>query len=236
MTAPDMARDALMDAADGAPIDQLLPEPDGPSAPGVFSEVQSFGTNPGALQMFKYVPSATPAGPAPLVVVLHGCSMTAQDYATASGWNSLADARQLYLVYPQQSTSNNQYGCFNWFLPGDYARDAGEAKSIMQMIDQMKKDHAIDGERVYASGLSAGGAMAVRLGVAYPDQLAGIAPMAGVPAGCADDPASGVSCMGGVDKSPAEWGDAARQAFSSYSGEYPTVALFHGTADALVAF
>jgi len=233
----DLGLDSVVDAArDSVEMDTTPPLPDGPPPPGTFSEVASFGSNPGALRMFTYVPGAMPAGPAPLVVVLHGCSLTAAEFAAASGWNDLADRKRFYVIYPQQSAANNQYACFNWFEPGDTGRDKGEALSIVQMMDQMAKDHAVDPTRVFATGLSAGAAMVVALGAAYPDRFAGLAPMAGIPYGCATSAVSGVSCMKGVDKAATEWGALARKAYPSYGGAYPVVSLFHGTADSMVAF
>ena len=65
------------------------------------TEVTSFGSNPGKLRMYTYTPTAMPSGPAPLVVVLHGCTQTAADYVNA-GWNELADLAKFYVVYAEQ--------------------------------------------------------------------------------------------------------------------------------------
>ena len=47
--------------------------------------VTGFGSNPGALTMYKYVPAGSPAN-APLVVALHGCAQNASNYDAETGW------------------------------------------------------------------------------------------------------------------------------------------------------
>src|SRR5581483_5875668 len=66
------------------------------------TEVQAFGSNPGALRMFKYVPPSLPAS-APLVVALHGCTQRASDYGDETGWTDLARRLQFALLLPEQS-------------------------------------------------------------------------------------------------------------------------------------
>src|SRR5262245_39160038 len=147
-------------------------------------EVTDFGSNPGHLRMFKYVPSGLPPS-SPLVVVMHGCTQNARDYGADSGWIELADRLHLALALPEQSQSNNPRNCFNWFVIGHNRRGQGEALSIKQMVDKMKADHGIDSSRVFATGLSAGGAMTSVMLATYPDVFAGGGIVAGLPYGCA---------------------------------------------------
>ncbi|MFL5358251.1 PHB depolymerase family esterase, partial [Archangium sp.] len=194
------------------------------------TQVTSFGTNPGNLKMWKYVPAGIPAN-APLVVAMHGCTQTADAY-TNTGWNALADQLKFYVVYPETQSSNNQNSCFNWFEPGDIARGQGEALSIKQMVDKMKTDHSIDASRVFVTGLSAGAAMTHVMAAAYPDVFAGAAIMAGIPYKCALTMNDAFSCMSpGTDKTPQAWGDLVRGAFSGYTGSYPKISIWHGTSD-----
>jgi poly(3-hydroxybutyrate) depolymerase len=102
-------------------------------------EVSSFGSNPGRLQMFKYVPGGIRSA-APLIVAIHGCAQSAQDFAAYSGWPQIADHLGLRIVFPQQRITNNPAKCFNWFLSRNSTRDSGEALSIKQMVDRMKGD------------------------------------------------------------------------------------------------
>ncbi len=215
-------------------VTQLPREPEaGPrfeSSQSPLVQVTSFGTNPGNLRMYKHAPATMPAN-APLVVVLHGCTQSAAAY-DGTGWESLAELLKFYVVFPEQQSSNNQNTCFNWFEAGDIARDQGEALSIKQMVDKMKVDHSIDPRRVFVTGLSAGGAMTHVMAAVYPDVFAGGAVMAGIPYRCALSTNDAFSCMSpGADKTPTQWRDLVRNAYSSYTGPYPRMSIWHGTSD-----
>jgi len=204
------------------------------NADAALTPVNSFGSNPGALDMYEYVPANLPSG-RPLVVVMHGCTQTASAMEPA-GWNALADKYQFAVVYPQQRNANQQLGCFTWYAAADIARDAGEAQSIVQMVDKMISMHGSDAGRVYATGLSAGAAFTAVLIAAYPDRFRAGSIMAGVPYKCATDVSSGSSCASsGVTKAPDAWGALVRDAFPGFTGSYPRVQIWHGSADYTVA-
>jgi poly(hydroxyalkanoate) depolymerase family esterase len=197
------------------------------------TEVAGFGSNPGNLRMFKFVPAGLPAN-APLVVALHGCSQSAASYDAETGWQMLATRWQFALLLPQQQSTNNSSSCFNWFEIGDTTRGQGEALSIRQMVDRMIADHAIAASRVYVTGLSAGGAMTSTMLATYPDVFAGGAIVAGIPHRCATSQSAAFSCMNpGSDLSPAQWGDKVRGA-STWSGPWPVVSIWHGDGDYVV--
>src|SRR5215213_11167908 len=103
-------------------------------------EISGFGTNPGALKMFAYVPEPLSRAQA-LVVVLDGCGQSAAGYDFGTGWSTLAKRYGFALLMPEQQASNNANTCFNWFNPEDISRDGGEAGSIRQMIARMVGDH-----------------------------------------------------------------------------------------------
>ena len=103
--------------------------------------------------------------------MLHGCTQTAADYDQGSGWSQLADRHGFVLLYPEQNRANNANLCFNWFEPGDIARGKGEALSIRQMIGAVAVAHGMDRDRVFVTGLSAGGAMASVMLATYPERL-----------------------------------------------------------------
>ena len=215
-------------------------------------EESAFGSNPGNLRMFSYVPANLAPG-APLVVVLHGCKQKAATFARDAGWLALADRSRVALLLPEQKGlpsyfydyyvfpwivamwgANNQNACFNWFEPDDTARDRGEALSIMQMIDAMIARHSIDRARVYVVGLSAGGAMTAVMLAAYPERFAGGAIVAGIPYGCADTVSEALHCMNpGVDRAPAEWRRRVREAAGA-EARVPPLSIWHGDADARV--
>ncbi|SFK67843.1 extracellular catalytic domain type 1 short-chain-length polyhydroxyalkanoate depolymerase [Lysobacter sp. cf310] len=194
------------------------------------TEVTGFGSNPGNLRMFKFVPPGLPAN-APLVVALHGCAQSAASYDAETGWELLAQRWQFALLLPQQQSGNNASSCFNWFENGDLTRGQGEALSIKQMVDRMRSDHASAADRVYVTGLSAGGAMASAMLATYPDVFAGGAIVAGIPYRCATSQSAAFGCMNpGSDLTPAQWGDKVRAA-SPHAGPWPIVSIWHGDAD-----
>jgi poly(hydroxyalkanoate) depolymerase family esterase len=203
------------------------------------SQVATFGANPGKLLMYQYAPSAMPPN-APLVVALHGCGEQATDYE-AAGWDALAEASKFYVLYPQQQSSNNVEGCFDWFgdtqgSTADITRGQGEAESIVEMIDAMKSAHSIDPKRVYMTGFSAGAAYAVAMLAMYPDVFAGGASFEGVPFGCATTLTGAYTCMSSPpQKTPAQWAQLARAAYPGYAGPYPRLSVWEGSSDTTVA-
>lgn len=203
--------------------------------PGVdFSETWGFGDNPGDLDLFVHVPEGLPAG-SPVVVVLHGCSQTAAIYAEYSEWNHLADRFGFALAYPQQRVTNNGTLCFNWFLPGDARRNTGEIASIVNMTQAMKTWYASDPQRVFVSGVSAGGAMAIALLATHPDLFSAGASMAALPFRAADSIAESTLAIGAmVDRDPQAWGDLARGGHPSWPGPWPRLIAFHGEFDTVV--
>ena len=216
-------------------------------------EETGFGSNPGNLRMFSYVPADRELT-APLIVVLHGCKQNATTFARDAGWLALADRSGLALLLPEQKGlpryfydvylfpwfvalwgANNQNACFNWFQPEDTARDRGEALSIRQMIDAMIARHSVDRSRVYVVGLSAGGAMAAAMLAAYPERFAGGAIVAGVPYGCANTVDEALRCMNpGIDRAPSEWARRVIDVAGAEGRNIPSISIWHGTADTRV--
>jgi poly(hydroxyalkanoate) depolymerase family esterase len=196
-------------------------------------EITEFGTNPGDLRMFSYVPENLQPAPA-LVVVLHGCGQTAAGYDLGAGWSTLAQHYGFGLLMPQQQHSNNGQGCFNWFNPEDTTRGSGEACSISQMIARMVNDHKIDAHRIYVTGLSAGGAMTSVMLATYPELFAAGAVIAGLPFGVATNVREALSGMFQTPTRPAtELGDLVRNA-SQHKGPWPKLSVWHGSADRTV--
>jgi poly(hydroxyalkanoate) depolymerase family esterase len=203
----------------------------GRAAAASLQEVTGFGSNPGALRMFRYVPDGLPAG-RPVVVALHGCTQNAAGYGSGSGWLQLADRWKFSVVLPQQQSANNLSSCFNWFQTGDIARGQGEAASIAQMVDRQLADTSGDASRVQVTGLSAGGGMTAVMMAAYPEKFAAGGIVAGLPYGCAQAAGSPYVCMYvGATQSARQWGDRVRAARPGYTGPWPTLVAFQGTAD-----
>ncbi|MEU2765038.1 MULTISPECIES: PHB depolymerase family esterase [unclassified Streptomyces] len=207
----------------------------GERASAALERVASFGANPGGLTMYVYRPAALPAN-APAVVALHGCTQSAQVYSDNSGLNTFADRHGFLVVYAETTTANNANTCFNWFQPGDTRRGGGEAASIRQMVAHAATAYGVDTGRVQITGLSAGGAMTSAMLAAYPDVFAAGAVVAGIPYGCGTDVVSAFGCMSpGVDRTPAAWAQAVRDAHPGFAGPWPRVAIWHGDQDTTVA-
>jgi len=207
--------------------------PDAASA-GRLSPLGDFGTNPGALDARFYLPDAM-AEATPLVVVLHGCTQTAGGYDAMSGWSTLADEAGFALLYAQQSRSNNPNLCFNWFSPDDAVRDRGETLSIRQMVEAMVVRHGLDGRRVFVTGLSAGGAMAVSLLAAYPEMFAGGGIIAGLPHGSAKTVPQAFDRMRGHGGPSEQELQQLLARASAHDGPWPRLSIWQGKADKTVA-
>jgi poly(hydroxyalkanoate) depolymerase family esterase len=204
-----------------------------PVARSPLTEVTGFGSNPGGLRMFEFVPVKLQR-PRALVVVLHGCAQTAAGYDLGAGWSSLAKHYGFALLMPEQQPINNPNCCFNWFNPQDAARGSGEALSIRQMIARMAGDYGIDAQRVFVTGLSAGGAMTSVMLAAYPEVFAAGAIIAGLPFGIATNMREALSGMHqSLSRPPRELGDLVRKA-SGHRGPWPKLSVWHGAGDRTV--
>ena len=203
------------------------------TVPSPLVEINQFGSNPGALRMFSFVPEHLSPAPA-LVVVLHGCGQTAAGYDLGTGWSTLAQRYGFALLMPEQQASNNGNTCFNWFNPEDISRDGGESGSIRQMIARMVGDHSLDSRRIYVTGLSAGGAMTTVMLATYPEVFAGGAVIAGLPFGIASNVREALSGMMQSPSRPAsDLGDLVRHV-SPHKGPWPKLSVWHGSADRTV--
>ncbi|MCM2292135.1 PHB depolymerase family esterase [Allorhizobium sp. BGMRC 0089] len=198
------------------------------------TETLEFGTNAGHLKMLSYVPEGLKKG-APLVVVLHGCGQTAEEFDRGSGWSALARRHKFALLYPEQRPSNNANGCFNWFRPSAVARDRGEAGSIRQMIDLMIETHELNEASVHIMGLSAGGAMAAAMLAAYPEKFRSGAIVAGLPVGCARDAMTALNVMhSGTHKTTQDLADLVEKSVPEAPQRWPDVTIVQGSDDSVV--
>ena len=199
------------------------------------TETVGFGTNPGDLKMFSYLPGDQRARQKlPLVVVLHGCTQRAGSHARAAGWVALADRLGFAVLAPEQNSGNNANRCFNWFEPADTARGSGEAGSIHAMIQHAVKAHGLDATRVFVTGLSAGGAMSAVLLATYPEAFAGGAVVAGLPFGIAGNVQEAFAAMQGGTRLGSEELGALVARTAPAVGRKPRLVIWHGRADATV--
>ena len=217
-----LARLAAMKARAAAPLSR--------SGPSRLVPFRLAGANPGHLDAKAFIPSR-PAPGAALVVVLHGCTQTADGYDHGSGWSALAEEQGFYLLFPEQQRANNPNLCFNWFLPEHTQRGRGEAASIRGMIEEMSRAHAIDPRRVFITGLSAGGAMAATMLATYPEVFAGGAIIAGLAHGVANSIPEAFDRMRGHALPSQNQLQGALRSASSHSGPWPIISIWQGTAD-----
>jgi poly(hydroxyalkanoate) depolymerase family esterase len=194
---------------------------------------KSFSNQAGSRAYKLYVPSQYRGQPLPLIVMLHGCTQSPDDFAAGTRMNLLAEEDNCFVVYPEQTASANISKCWNWFRPGDQIRGHGEPALIVGITRQVMSDYSVDEERIYAAGLSAGAAAAAILAAAYPDLYAAIGVHSGLACGAARDVPSAFAAM-------RRSGQVARRRSgdnSSGRGRYlrtvPAI-VFHGDQDTTV--
>lgn len=188
----------------------------------------SFTAAAGTRTYKLYVPRALPAKPA-LVVMLHGCTQDADDFALGTGMNQLADEFGLLVAYPNQPNSVNPSSCWNWFAPKDQRRGTGEPSIIAGLTSEIVGRYAVDPDRMFVAGLSAGGAMAAVMASTYPELYAAIGVHSGLPYRAATDLPSAFAAMKGqmassLDASPVDQAERSR---------VPAI-VFHGSGDRTV--
>jgi poly(hydroxyalkanoate) depolymerase family esterase len=182
----------------------------------------SFADAAGHREYKLYVPPGAGERPLPLVVMLHGCTQDPDDFAAGTAMNDAALVQDFFVLYPAQSRQANPQGCWNWFKHSHQKRGRGEPALLAGMTREVMARHAIDPQRVYVAGLSAGGAMAAILGRAYPDLYAAVGVHSGLAAGVASNLPAALMAMKGSGAT-----------VDCVASGMPTI-VFHGDADATV--
>ena len=194
---------------------------------------KSFSNQAGSRTYKLYVPSQYRGQPLPLIVMLHGCTQSPDDFAAGTRMNLRAEQHNCFVVYPEQAASANISKCWNWFRPGDQIRGQGEPALIAGMTRQVMSDYSVDEERVYAAGLSAGAAAAAVLAAAYPDLYAAIGVHSGLACGVASDVPSAFAAMRRSGSMARRRSGANGSGRREYSRIVPAI-VFHGDQDTTV--
>ena len=198
-----------------------------PPRPGEFLE-RSFTSVAGTRTYKVYVPQRYADAPGermPMVVMLHGCTQSPDDFAAGTRMNALADEHGFVVVYPAQPASANMQKCWNWFRTEDQAHASGEPALIAGIVKEVAATYRIDERRIFVAGMSAGAAMAVILGTTHPDLFAAVGAHSGLAYGAAHDVPSAFGAMRGGGGSPRGRPQSAHAV--------PTI-VFHGDGDRTV--
>jgi poly(hydroxyalkanoate) depolymerase family esterase len=182
-------------------------------------------------------PDLDPTVPAPLVVMLHGCTQTAASFSAGSRMNSAADRHGFVVAYPEQLREDNPQCCWNWFSASHQARGGGEPAFIAGAtgtVIEATDRWSVDPERVFVAGMSAGGAMAAVMAATYPDVFAAVALHSGLAYGCARSLPAATQAMSRGGPDPEDQGRAAFAAMGAAARVVPAIVV-HGTADRIVA-
>jgi poly(hydroxyalkanoate) depolymerase family esterase len=206
-----------------APISTLDIVPDG----GKFVET-TYG-NPAGTRTYKlYIPSGYHGQALPLVVMLHGCTQSPDDFAAGTRMNLIAEEHTCLVVYPAQPSKANAAKCWNWFRPRDQRRGQGEPSLIAGITRRVMRDYIVDRQRIYIAGLSAGGAAAAVMGTTYPDLYAAIGVHSGLACGAANDIPSALTAMRRGDLSSC--GSDNVSTHLAHASTIPMI-VFHGDRD-----
>ena len=189
----------------------------------------SYANQAGARAYKLYIPTTYAGQPLPLVVMLHGCTQTPDDFANGTRMNALAEERRYLVLYPEQTHAANHSRCWNWFRRGDQRRDQGEPAILAGMTREIVNRYRIDPGKVYVAGLSAGGAMAAVMGTAYPELYAAVGVHSGLACGSAHDLPSALAAMRGTPASM-----VTRNMDSTPLAPATPTIVFHGDRDRIV--
>jgi poly(hydroxyalkanoate) depolymerase family esterase len=232
-TQPHMLRDELLHRSKGpsalrvrAKIKRVPP-----STPDIVPEgakfIEGAYSNPEGSRVYRlFIPSRYHGQPLPLVVMLHGCTQSPDDFAAGTRMNFIAEEQTCFVVYPAQPSEANRAKCWNWFRTADQQRDRGEPSLIAGITRQIMRDYSVDPTRVYVGGLSAGAAAAAIMGATYHDLYAAIGVHSGLACGAADDLPSAFIAM-------RRGGRSGDRVILDAGPPVPTI-IFHGDRDTTV--
>jgi poly(hydroxyalkanoate) depolymerase family esterase len=167
-----------------------------------------------------------------LVVMIHGCRQTPEDFARATRIAALADAKGWLVLLPRQSDKANAWSCWNWFDPATTAGN-GEAAIVAAQVRAVRRRYRVHPRRVFAAGFSSGGGLASALGMRHSNLFAGIFVHSGLAGGAAAGPNAALDAMRrGADENAER---IAADARAARQGMRLPLQTFHGDQDDVVA-
>ncbi|WP_153099930.1 extracellular catalytic domain type 1 short-chain-length polyhydroxyalkanoate depolymerase [Paraburkholderia hayleyella] len=184
------------------------------------------------LQYGLYLPAGHTQAGRPLLVMLHGCNQSIDEFAEGTRMNLLADRFGFAVAYPEQSQQAHPHRCWHWYGTGDHA-GVTEAQAVVSLVDALLAEYGFDSERVYVAGLSAGAGLATQLALHDPRRFAALALHSGPAFG---EARSGIAAMDvmrrGLRHEPVALLDQALDV-AAYPG-MPAL-IIQGDADSVVA-
>jgi len=191
------------------------------------------GPNPNNVGMYVYMPFRI-GNPAPMIVAIHGCGGSAQDYFEQTQYANLADQHGFFVVYPNSPRDTH---CFDVNTNATLTHNGGgDSQGIASMVAHSIKYYGADPRRIYVTGASSGGMMTNVMAGSYPNLFQAASVYSGVPFACFAGPdAWNPDCAAGwIIKTPEEWGNLVRDAYPDYKKPRPKMLIYHGLLDTVL--
>ena len=116
----------------------------------------------------------------------------------------------------------------------------GDALGIISMVNYTLEKYSGNKDKVYVMGSSSGAMMTNVMAASYPEVFEAGSAFSGTAASCFAGAAAATpfapnqTCAQGLQHTPAEWGNFARNSYPGYTGRRPRMQIWHGLADTLV--
>lgn len=187
----------------------------------------------GARRYRLYVPDS-PGPDSPLLVMLHGCTQDAVDFAAGTRMNALAEEEGFLVLYPEQPVEAHPKRCWRWYEPEHQSRGRGEPAILAGLVREVAGAHEVSRGRIHLAGISAGAAMALVVASAYPELFGSVASHSGIPYAAARSVEDGLAVMTGGGPAAEVLARRLQEARRTANASLPPLVVFQGTADEAV--